>query len=217
MRWGKSARGARLQGAPRGIKFALGENPKRSNFRVPGERALSRPRAWASRSCCARPSAGAQDYKARVGGVRGKLKAAGPRASGPWRRAATCELETLRDILDGKVLRPRPLLPRGRDPDADPRRRRVRLQDPHLPARARGLQGRERDRAATARARPPSPTGGRYKIEACDAIPYNAAIMAAHGVNVSLNSDSDELRAAPLLGGGQGRSSTAACQRGRRR
>ena len=32
-----------------------------------------------------------------------------------------------------------------------------------------------------------------YKIEAYDAIPYNAAIMAAHGVNVSLNSDSDEL------------------------
>src|SRR3970282_2382433 len=32
-----------------------------------------------------------------------------------------------------------------------------------------------------------------YKIEAWDAIPYNAAIMAAHGVNVSLNSDSDEL------------------------
>ncbi len=32
-----------------------------------------------------------------------------------------------------------------------------------------------------------------YKMEAFDAIPYNAAIMAAHGVNVSLNSDSNEL------------------------
>jgi len=31
-----------------------------------------------------------------------------------------------------------------------------------------------------------------YKMEAFDAIPYNAAIMAAHGVNVSLNSDDDE-------------------------
>jgi imidazolonepropionase-like amidohydrolase len=31
-----------------------------------------------------------------------------------------------------------------------------------------------------------------YKMEAWDAIPYNAAIMAAHGVNVSLNSDDDE-------------------------
>jgi imidazolonepropionase-like amidohydrolase len=32
-----------------------------------------------------------------------------------------------------------------------------------------------------------------YKMEAYDAIPYNAAIMAAHGVKVSMNSDSDEL------------------------
>ena len=32
-----------------------------------------------------------------------------------------------------------------------------------------------------------------YKIEAWDAIPYNAAVMAAHGVRVSMNSDSDEL------------------------
>ena len=32
-----------------------------------------------------------------------------------------------------------------------------------------------------------------YKEEAYDAIPYNAAIMASHGVVVSLNSDSDEL------------------------
>jgi imidazolonepropionase-like amidohydrolase len=31
-----------------------------------------------------------------------------------------------------------------------------------------------------------------YKMEAYDAIPYNAALMAARGVNVSINSDSDE-------------------------
>lgn len=31
-----------------------------------------------------------------------------------------------------------------------------------------------------------------YKIEAYDAIPYNAALMASRGVNVSINSDSDE-------------------------
>src|SRR5207245_2723797 len=32
-----------------------------------------------------------------------------------------------------------------------------------------------------------------YKLEAYDAIPYNAAILAEHGVVVSMNSDSDEL------------------------
>ena len=36
MRWGKTARELVFEGAPPGVKFALGENPKRSNFRVPG-------------------------------------------------------------------------------------------------------------------------------------------------------------------------------------
>ena len=36
MRWGKGPSELVFEGAPRGIKFALGENPKRSNFRVPG-------------------------------------------------------------------------------------------------------------------------------------------------------------------------------------
>src|SRR3972149_6434596 len=35
LRWGKDARGLLFEGAPPGIKFALGENPKRSNFRPP--------------------------------------------------------------------------------------------------------------------------------------------------------------------------------------
>ena len=46
---------------------------------------------------------------------------------------------------------PRAQLPRRRDPDADPSRRRDGLQDHHLPARARGLQGRQGDRRAQRR------------------------------------------------------------------
>ena len=49
LRWGKPPEELVFKEAPRGIKFALGENPKRSNFRVPGAAALSRARAWASR------------------------------------------------------------------------------------------------------------------------------------------------------------------------
>ena len=33
LRWGSDAAGLKFEGAPAGIKFALGENPKRSNFR----------------------------------------------------------------------------------------------------------------------------------------------------------------------------------------
>ncbi|MCG8460341.1 MAG: hypothetical protein MI919_29010, partial [Holophagales bacterium] len=35
LRWGSDAEGLKLAGAPPGIKFALGENPKRSNFSSP--------------------------------------------------------------------------------------------------------------------------------------------------------------------------------------
>ena len=36
MRWGRSPEELLFKAAPPGIKFALGENPKRANFRVPG-------------------------------------------------------------------------------------------------------------------------------------------------------------------------------------
>ncbi|HET8644965.1 MAG TPA: amidohydrolase, partial [Vicinamibacteria bacterium] len=38
LRWGKAPEELVFKEAPRGIKFALGENPKRSNFNVPGQR-----------------------------------------------------------------------------------------------------------------------------------------------------------------------------------
>ena len=38
LRWGRPPEELLYQEAPRGIKFALGENPKRSNFSVPGQR-----------------------------------------------------------------------------------------------------------------------------------------------------------------------------------
>ena len=93
-------------GAPRGIKFALGENPKRSNFRVPGSSAATRARAWASRSCSATRSARRAGLQARVGRVRAEAQggaapasapvapaprpAAGDAARHPRRQGATC-------------------------------------------------------------------------------------------------------------------------------
>ena len=60
-----------------------------------------------------------------------------------------------------------------------------------LPARARRLQGREGDRRARRRRLDVLRLWG-YKIEAEDAIPYNAALMTRKGVLVSINSDSAE-------------------------
>ena len=154
---------------------------KRSNFRVPGQQ----PRYPATRMgvevVLRERVPGGAGLQARSGrSTTGKLKARGAQGRDrPWRPGKNLQLEKLKDILDGKVFVHAPLLPRRRDPDADPGRRRVRLQGPHLPARPRGLQGRERDRDATAPARRPSSTGGPSRWRPSTRIPYNPAILAS--------------------------------------
>ncbi len=85
--------------------------------------------------------------------TRRSSRACPPRRTSPCRRGATCGSRRCADILDGKVFvhshgyRADEILMLMR------RRRRVRLQGAHLPARARGLQDRERDRAPRCRRR----------------------------------------------------------------
>ena len=50
MRWGQPPEELVFKDAPPGIKFALGENPKRSNFTRARPARATPPRAWASRS-----------------------------------------------------------------------------------------------------------------------------------------------------------------------
>ena len=166
---------------------------KRSNFRVPGE-----PRYPGTRMGVevvlrdALPAT--RGLQARVGRVRPQAsRRAGPKAEKPVPPRRDLRLETLARHPRRQGLRPRPLLPRRRDPDADARRRRVRLQDPHVPARARGLQGRERDREARRGRRRPSSTGGPTRWRPTTRSPTTRRSWPRHGVRVSLNSDSDEL------------------------
>jgi hypothetical protein len=70
-------------------------------------------------------------------------------------------------------------------------RQGARLQDRHVPARARGLQGRRRDQANALGASSFSDWWA-YKMEVQDAIPDNGAILHEAGVVVSFNSDSNE-------------------------
>ena len=49
-RWGADAAGLVLEGAPPGIKFALGENPKRSRGMPPASSGAIRPPGWESRT-----------------------------------------------------------------------------------------------------------------------------------------------------------------------
>jgi imidazolonepropionase-like amidohydrolase len=191
LRWGKPPEDLLFKDAPRGIKFAVGENPKRSNFRAPGP-----PRYPATRmgvEALLRESfQEAQAYKREWEEYEKKLKAAGPRAEKPLAPRRSLRLEELKDILDGKVY------VHAHCYRADEILMLIRIAD-EFGFKIRTFQHvLEGYKVASEIARHGAGASTfsdwwAYKMEAYDAIPYNAAIMAAHGVKVSMNSDSDEL------------------------
>jgi imidazolonepropionase-like amidohydrolase len=190
LRWGKGPEALVFEGAPRGIKFALGENVKRSNFRVPGVVRFPATRMGVEallRDAFRR----AQDYKREWEEYDAKAKAAGPRGERPLPPRKDLELDELRDVLDGKVY------VHAHCYRADEILMLIRVADEfHFKVRTfqHVLEG-YKVASEIARHGAGASTFAdfwAYKMEAYDAIPYNAAIMAAHGVNVSINSDSDE-------------------------
>jgi imidazolonepropionase-like amidohydrolase len=190
MRWGKGPQELLFEGAPRGIKFALGENPKRSNFRVPGTPRYPGTRMGVE-ATIRQAFEEARDYKREWDGYEKKLRGAkGGDKPVPPRKSL--RLEELKDILEGKVYvhahcyrSDEILMLIGVAEDFGFKIRTFQ----HV------LEG-YKVASEIARHGAGASTFSdwwAYKLEAYDAIPYNAAIMAEHGVVVSLNSDSDEL------------------------
>jgi imidazolonepropionase-like amidohydrolase len=177
--------------APRGIKFALGENPKRSNFRVPGE-----PRYPATRMgvevVLREAFAEARAYKRSWQEHETKRKTARAGTTPPLSPRRDLRLETLADVLDGKVL------VHAHCYRADEILMLLRVAD-DFGFKIRTLQhGLESYKVAKEIAAHGAGVGTfidwwAFKLEAFDATPYNPAILQRHGVRVSLNSDSDEL------------------------
>ncbi len=189
LRYGHPAADFIFQGAPPGIKFALGENPKRSNgFQIPGVprrypatrmgveetirdafiRARNYKRGW-------------DDYRAAQ--TRGDKTAVLPRRD--------IQLEPLVEVLEGTryvhshCYRTDEILMLIRI--ANEFGFKVRTFQHVL----EGYKVAKEIAAHGAGASAFADSWG-YKLEAYDAIPYNAAIMTRAGVNVSINSDSDE-------------------------
>ena len=186
LRWGLPPEDLVYKDAPRAIKFALGENPKRSNFSVPGQRRFPATRMGVEvvlRDIFRQ----AQDYKREWEAWEKTGRAAG--APAPRRNL---RLEEVRDILDGKVL------VNAHCYRADEILMLIRIAD-EFGFKVRVFQHvLEGYKVASEIARHGAGASTfsdwwAYKIEAWDAIPYNAAVLAAHGVKVSVNSDSDEL------------------------
>ena len=186
MRWGKTRPEELLfEGAMPGIKFALGENPKRNTTR-PGPprypdtrlgvefvirdaftRAKAYQRAW-------------QEYERR--------KQAGADVIAPRR---DLQLEPLVEILEGRRL------VHSHCYRADEILMLIRLADEmgfKIATFQHVLEGYKvaNEIAAHGAGASTFADGWGYKIEAIDAIPHNAALMTRRGIVASINSDSAE-------------------------
>jgi len=188
LRWGQPAAKLPFEGALPGIKFALGENPKRSNFSVPGQ-----PRRYpATRMGVEETIRGAfseaRDYK-KAWDEYNKRAAAGEKNLISPRR--DLRLEPLVEVFEGKryvhshCYREDEILMLLRV--AKEFGFKVRTFQHVL----EGYKVADELAAAGVGASTFSDWWA-YKVEAYDAIPYNAALMTRRGVVVSINSDDAE-------------------------
>jgi imidazolonepropionase-like amidohydrolase len=187
LRWGQPAAKLPFEGALPGIKFALGENPKRSNGR--SGRAPRYPTTRMGVEETIRGAfAEARDYKAAWDSYN-KRVAGGDKNVIPPRR--DLRLEPLVEVLEGKryvhshCYREDEILMLLRV--AKEFGFKVRTFQHVL----EGYKVADEIAAAGAGASTFSDWWA-YKVEAYDAIPYNAALMTRRGVLVSINSDDAE-------------------------
>ncbi len=188
LRWGKPAKDLPFEGALPGIKWALGENVKRSGFSLPG----TSQRYPASRmgvvDVFREAFSEALDYK-KAWDDYNRRKAAGEANLIPPRR--DLKLEPLLEVLEGKRLvhmhcyREDEIL------------QLIRVAEEFHFKIATFQHVLEGYKVADEIAKSGSGASTfsdwwAYKLEAWDAIPYNAALMTERGIVVSINSDSGE-------------------------
>jgi imidazolonepropionase-like amidohydrolase len=174
-------------GALPGIKFALGENPKRTNFQAPNQPRRYPATRMGVEEVIRDAFTRARDYKAAWDDYRARSRR--EKNLIPPRR--DLELEPLVEVLEGKRL------VHAHCYRADEILMLINIAD-EFGFKVRTFQHvLEGYKVAPEIAR--HGAGGSlfadnwaYKIEAYDAIPYAVAIMMRAGVNVSINSDSDE-------------------------
>ena len=188
LRWGQPAAKLPFEGALPGIKFALGENPKRSNFSFPGQ-----PKRYpATRMGVEETIRGAfteaRDYKKTWDDYNKRVSAGGKNLIPPRRDV---KLDPLVEVLEGKryvhshCYREDEILMLLRV--AKEFGFKVRTFQHIL----EGYKVADELAAAGVGASTFSDWWA-YKVEAFDAIPYNAALMTRRGVVVSINSDDAE-------------------------
>jgi imidazolonepropionase-like amidohydrolase len=188
LRWGQPASKLPFEGALPGIKFALGENPKRSNFSIPGQPKRYPATRMGVEETIRAAFSEARDYKKAWDEYNKRANSAEKNTIPPRKDR---RLEPLVEVLEGKryvhshCYREDEILMLLRV--AKEFGFKVRTFQHVL----EGYKVADELAAAGVGASTFSDWWA-YKVEAYDAIPYNAALMTRRGVNVSINSDDAE-------------------------
>lgn len=194
MRWGKNAEEMKFEGAMPGIKFALGENPKRAGnvtgfgFGAPGQTARYPATRMGVEDVIREAFNDAKVYKASQDEYNAKV-ARGEIAIPP---ARDLKMEPLLEVLEGKRLvhahcyRQDEILMLMRV--ADDYGFKIRTLQHALEAYKVADEIKAHGAGVSTFS-----DWWAYKMEAQDAIPYNAALLVRKGIVVSVNSDDAEL------------------------
>ena len=184
-RWGALPEEMKFKDAPQGIKFALGENVKQSNWDISADRRTRYPQSRMGVDQIIRDEfEAAQDYKRRWDEWNSSKKGIPPRRD--------LELDAICEILDGRRLI------HCHSYRQDEILNLLRLCE-QFNVRIATLQHiLEGYKVADAMARHGAMGSSfsdwwAYKMEVYDAIPFNGALMHNAGVVVSFNSDDAEL------------------------
>lgn len=188
LKWGKSVEDMRVSDAPRTIKFALGENPKRSNgLSLPGAQRRYPATRMGVEETIRESFTQGREY------IRewDEYEAAKKRGENPLPPRRDLKLEAMADILRGKIDI------HSHCYRADEIVMLMRLCE-EFGIRVRTLQHTlEGYKVAPEIAKHGAsasilPDWWGYKMESYDAIPWNAAIMTRHGITVAIHSDSND-------------------------
>jgi imidazolonepropionase-like amidohydrolase len=192
LRYGLPGDSLIFQGAPPGIKFALGENVRQSNRAViPGrERRYPMSRMGVEellRDAFTRAREYQRDWRAYETASKSRARGQTP----PVLPKRDLQLDALVEILEGKRL------VHAHSYRADEILMMLQVAKDfgfRVASFQHVLEGyKVADELAAAKSGASTfADNWAYKLEAWDAIPHNAAIMAQRGVRVSINSDSDE-------------------------
>src|SRR5450432_2792209 len=191
LRWGAPAARLPFEGAVPGIKFALGENPKRSNGSRGGEKRYPATRMGVEETIRAAFTE-ARDYKIKRDEYNRKISSTEKNADKniiPPRR--DLRLEPLVEVLEGKRYVHSHCY---REDEILMLLRVAKEFGFKVRTFQHALEGYKvaDELAAAGSGASTFSDWWSYKIEAYDAIPYNAALMTRRGVLVSINSDDAE-------------------------